>query len=395
MLSTYGAILRTHGAVAFSLAATLGRLPLSMAGLGIVLLVVERTGSYAQAGVVAAGYIVAAAVAAPVQGRAADRWGQARVLVAASLIFAAGTGLILATAGGSVAVATLCAAVAGLGAPQTGNMARRRWSHVLAADRSRLSTAFALEAVLDDAVFIIGPVLVTFLTISVAESAGLLVAAVCSCAGSWSLAAQRSSAPPTHRGGRGSSARLPAGLLAVVVVAAACLGILFGSTEVLVVAFADEQGRPGLAGVVLALWAVGSLAAGVLVGALPAPASPLRRLRVTTAVLGVLFLPLVWAPDIALLAAGMLMTGFMVAPTLIAATTLVEAAVPPARLTEALMWTGAGLSIGVAPGATLSGLVVDQMSASAGFLVPCAAALAASATAMTYRRPLPVAHPAP
>lgn len=393
MLTTYGAILRTPGAAAFSLAATLGRLPLSMAGLGIVLLVVERTGSYAQAGVVAAGYILAAAVAAPVQGRVADRWGQAPVLVAASVIFAAGTALILTTAGGPTGVAMLSAAVAGLGAPQTGNMARRRWSHLLAADRARLTTAFALEAVLDEAVFIVGPVLVTFLTISVAESAGLLVAAVCSCAGSWALAVQRSSAPPTHRGVRGSSARLPAGLLAVVVVAAACMGVLFGATEVLVVAFTDEQGRPGLAGLVLALWAVGSLAAGVLVGALPAPASPLRRLRATTAILGLLFLPLPWAPNIVLLAAGMLVTGFMVAPTLIAATTLVEATMPPSRLTEALMWTGAGLSIGVAPGATLSGLVVDHVSASAGFLVPCAAALAASAIAFAYRRPLPVAHP--
>ncbi|MFD1858738.1 MFS transporter [Aeromicrobium camelliae] len=393
MLSTYAALLRTPGAAAFSLAATLGRLPLSMAGLGIVLLVVERTGSYAQAGVVAAGYILAAAVAAPIQGRVADRWGQAPVLVAASLIFAAGAGLILATAGGPTTVAMLCAAVAGLGAPQTGNMARRRWSHLLAADRARLSTAFALEAVLDEAVFIVGPVLVTFLTISVAEPAGLLVAAACSCAGSWGLAAHRSSAPPTHRGARGSSERLPAGLLAVVVVAAACMGVLFGSTEVLVVAFTDEQGRPGLAGLVLALWAVGSLAAGVIVGALPAPASPLGRLRATTAVLGLLFLPLPWAPNVALLAAGMLVTGFMVAPTLIAATTLVEATMPPARLTEALMWTGAGLSIGVAPGASLSGIVVDEVSASAGFLVPCVAALAASAIAVAYRRPLPVAHP--
>jgi len=210
-----------------------------MAGLGIVLLVAERTGSYRDAGLVSAGYIVTAAISAPAQGWIADRLGQAPVLIGSSLIFALGVVLVLWSAGGPMLTAALCAAVAGLGAPQSGNMARRRWSQLV--ERGQLNTAFALEAVLDEVVFVIGPVLVTFLTVNVEERIGLLVATLCAVAGSWTMAMQRRTDPgrAAHSGARREP--LPTGLLGIVVCTAVSLGVMFGSAEVLVVAFTDEQ----------------------------------------------------------------------------------------------------------------------------------------------------------
>jgi len=82
-------------------------------------------------------------------------------------------------------------------------------------------------------------------------------------------------------------------------------------------------------------------------------------------------------------------TGVMIAPTLIAVTALVEATMPLSRLTEALMWMGAGLAAGVAPGAAISGWAVDHAGASAGFLVPLLAAASAAVIVLAYRRPLP------
>lgn len=64
MLDTYRRVLSLPGALAFSLSGLLGRLPISMISLGIVLLVSERTGSYSLAGSVSAAYIVANATVA-------------------------------------------------------------------------------------------------------------------------------------------------------------------------------------------------------------------------------------------------------------------------------------------------------------------------------------------
>lgn len=389
MLESYRSVLAVRGAKAFTLAGALGRLPQSMTGLGIILLVTERGGSYAAAGLVSAAYVIAAAIGAPVQGRLADRHGQAVVLMTASALFASGLCLVMLSVGHGTAPVMLAAVVAGLGAPGAGNMVRARWSHVLT-DRRELGSAFALEAMLDEAVFIVGPVLVTFLTLNLLDVSGLVVAASCALLGGWLLAAQRSTAPP--RSARRGEDKEPLlwSLLGPIVAAAFALGVLFGSAEVLVVAFASEDGHRQASGVVLAIWSIGSLVAGFVVGTLPPAKDPVRRLRLTTVALAVLFVPLPFAPSTAVLAIGMLATGLMVAPTLITAVHLVDLHTPGSRLTEALSWTTTGLATGVAPGAALAGWLVDQYSASTGFLVPMAAGAMAAVVARLYEAPAEV-----
>ena len=384
MLSSYRTILATDGAVGFTTAGALGRLPASMTGLGIILLVSARSDSYAQAGTVAAVYILVSAVFGPVQGRLADRFGQAPVLFAAGGLFASGLLAFLLVIDRSLILAGVAAALMGMGAPQTGNMARSRWTGLLA-DRTQLQTAFALEAVLDEAVFIVGPVLVTVLTLSALDWSGLGVAGAAAIVGAWGMAAQRATQPAHHQ--QRGTARQPLrwGLLAPLIVAAVGLGILFGSAEVLVVAFTEEHGKKSLAGVVLAIWSIGSLLAGVIVGTQPAPNNPVGRLRLTTLGLVVLFVPLIFAPNILALAVGFFLAGLMVAPTLITAVHLVELNTPPSRLTEALTWTTTGLSVGVAAGGALAGVIVDTWSASIGFILPTAAAALAAIVAQFYR----------
>jgi len=388
MLDGYRRVLTRPGAALFSATATLGRLPLSMAGLGIVLLVSERSGSYGYAGSISAVYVLAAAPFAPAHGRWADRYGQAPVLVVSGLAYSLGmTSLLLvidADAGGPWPY--LCAVLAGMATPQTGSMARARWSAMLP-DKGRLNTAFAIEAVLDEVVFIVGPVLVTVLTLHVADRSGLVAATVAAVVGCLLLAAQHRTAPPISRHHTGPRPPIGWTALGPVVMASVGIGTLFGSTEVIVVAFTDEQGQSGAAGVVLAIWAGGSLIAGVGVGAVAGPSDPLRRLRITLLALSLLFIPLLFLPNTLLLAIGMFLAGLMISPTMIAATNLVERHVPPSRLTEGLAWTSTGLSIGVAPGAAVAGWIIDHHGASAGFLVPLAAGLAASVVAWVFHPP--------
>jgi predicted MFS family arabinose efflux permease len=261
-------------------------------------------------------------------------------------------------------------------------MARARWTHAID-DRAQLGTAFSIEAILDEVVFIVGPVLVTFLTYQVSDYSGLAFAAAAALLGSWALALQRGTAPLAT--GHRTSAGPPinwTGLWPLVAVSVS-LGIIFGSAEVVIAAFTEEHGRKGAAGAVLAVWAAGSLVAGLVVGALPQPPDPLRRLRISIVVLAVLFAPMTVLPDVPLLAVAMFLGGFMISPTLIAMVSLVELAVPATRLTEALTWTTTGMSVGIAPGAAVVGAVIDSHGASAGFLVPLIAGLIGAIVAWT------------
>ena len=100
MLTTYRRILAVPGALLFSATGLVGRLPISMQGLGIVLLVVNVTGSYAYAGAVAGATTVANAAATIFQGRAIDRLGQFRVLPALIVTWGAALALLIASVQG-------------------------------------------------------------------------------------------------------------------------------------------------------------------------------------------------------------------------------------------------------------------------------------------------------
>src|SRR6187455_69047 len=94
-LASYRRILATPGALLFSATGLVGRLPISMAGLGIVFLVQAGTGSYGAAGSVAAAYMIANALLAIAQGRLIDSLGQRVVLTAASVAFGVSTGVLI------------------------------------------------------------------------------------------------------------------------------------------------------------------------------------------------------------------------------------------------------------------------------------------------------------
>src|SRR4051794_23204734 len=282
MLTSYRRILARPGALSFSLTGLVARLPISMVGLGIVLLVSAATGSYGVAGAVSAAYMVSNAVFAILQGRLLDHLGQRRVLSLASLGFGVAVALLVVSIQAEWPIGTsyVLAAVGGALLPQVGSSVRARWSYVL--DRpAEVQTAYALEAVLDEAVFILGPIVVTVLSTAWDPVAGLAVAVVACVAGTPALGAQRATEPPAHPRTRTSAAPPPMPWPTVIPLAVVCaaLGVLFGAAEVTTVAFADEHGHKAWSGGLLALWALGSLTSGVVTGAVHWRRGPSYRVR--------------------------------------------------------------------------------------------------------------------
>ncbi len=387
-LRTYATVLADPAARAFSLAGLLARLPIAMTGIGIVLLVSLSTGSFGLAGAVTATATLAGAVAAPLWGRTIDRVGQAPVLVLAAAIWALSLAvLVVAVEAGWPLPAVLAAAVGvGLGFSSAGSAVRARWNHRLQGS-PLLDTAFAVEAVLDEVIFIVGPVLVTFLATTVDPALALGVAAVVGLTGALVLAAQRGTEPPRRprRGSDVPAARIELAALAPVVVASVALGVVFGGMEVVVVAFATEAGVLPYAGAILMAWAAGSLVSGVLTGTMTWRRTPAARFRVGAAALAVSLVPLPFVHQPLLVAGLLVLSGMAIAPTLIASVAVTQAAVPQARLTEALGWNSTGLAGGLAAGAAGLGALVDRGGAELGFWGVVAAGLLLALAALGVR----------
>ncbi|GAA1428613.1 MFS transporter [Microlunatus lacustris] len=395
-LRTYGAVLADPAARAFSAAGLVARLPIAMTGIGIVLLISLSTGSFGLAGVVTATATLAGAVSAPLWGRTIDRLGQAPVLVTAAAIWSVSlAALVVAVESGWPLPAVLAAAVGvGLGFSSAGSAVRARWSHRLQGS-PLLDTAFAVEAVLDEVIFIVGPVLVTFLATAVDPALALGVAGVVGLAGALTLAAQRGTEPPRRprRSTDAPTARIDLAALAPVVVASVALGIVFGGMEVVVVAFATEADVLAYAGAILMAWAAGSLVSGVLTGTVVWRRSPAARFRVGALCLAVSLVPLPFVHEPVLVAGLLVLSGMAIAPTLIASVAVTQAAVPSTRLTEALGWTSTGLAGGLAAGAAGLGALIDAGGAALGFWGVVAAGVLLALAALGVRS-RPAAGPA-
>ena len=374
MLRPYRDVLTKPGALAFSATGVVARLPISMVGIGIVLMISALYGSYGLAGRVSAVYVIANAVVGPRLARLVDRHGQARVIRPAIAVSTLGLLALVLAATRDAAPAWLYATAVLAGAPagSFGAFVRARWSYVLD-DPRQIHTAYSLESALDELVFVIGPVLATVLATSVAPAAGLVVPMVALVAGGYGFLALRATEPPPRPLGHTSDDGVPRrtvmrspGMLVLMSVFVG-IGAIFGATDVSTVAFAEEAGNKAAAGFVLAVFASGSMISGFGYGARHWTSPLWARFLVGVVALAVgtaLFLVITSIPALAMV---MFVTGFAIAPTLINGNGLVQHFVGRSQLTEGLPWVGTALGVGVSAGASIAGALVDRQGADGGF----------------------------
>lgn len=388
MFGPYSALFRVDGSWQFSSAGFVARLPISMMGIGTVLLISQTTGRYALAGAVAGVIALSSGVFGPVSGRLMDRFGQARILRPFLLAYVVGVaGLIVAVRTEAPVWTWFLAAVVSGAVPQFGSLVRARWAAVLPAGAAR-QTAFAFESVVDEVVFVTGPPLVTFLAIGVSPAAGLMAAVVFALTGGLALAALRRTEPvpaPKDSVHPGFRAVMRPGLL-VVSLTMLGAGAVFGSVEVTVIAYADELGAPAWAGAILAVYAGGSLLAGLAYGARQWRRALGRRFLLAAVIFGAAATMLLAVNSLPLLAVVMFVSGMSISPVLIGGTSLIDSLMPPGTLTEGLAWVSTGLILGVTVGAALSGPIIDAFGAQRAFVLPAMAGLSTGVIALAGSR---------
>lgn len=387
MLESYRRVFAYRGAAAFSGTGLVARLPISMMTLGIVVLISELTDSYGLAGQVSAAFVIGNALFAIPHGRLADRFGQTKVLFVDGVLFALTSGLLVTsiTDDWSNPLPHVLAVLSGATMPQIGSMVRGRWAHLVGSDQER-HTAFAVESVVDEIVFVAGPAVVTFLSTVYAPETGLVVAVVLGTIGTFALATQTRTAPPAHPvTAEKSVEKMPWAQIIALSLTAVALGAIFGALEVGTVAVAEDAGSKASSGLLLGVFAIGSMVAGLAAGAVHWKSTAEYRFKTGIVVLAVGMVVLPFIANLALLAVVLFVVGTTLAPTLISMFSLLEASTPRSRLNEAMAVSQTGISGGLAPGAFLAGLVADHAHGPTTYWVAVGAGAFACLAAMSFR----------
>ena len=393
-LRPYAEIFEIPGAWRFSVAGVIGRMPMSMFGLGTVLLISSVTGTYGVAGTVSATGSLGYALSSPRIARLVDARGQRRVLLPLLTVFAVTTALLITAVQLRLPTWAFFApgAIAGATMPSLGAMVRARWS-VLLAGSPRLHAAFSFESVADELCFIVGPAAVTLLATEVYPPSGVGVAALLCVLGTSWFAAQRGTEPVViPPPPRAAGARRPRGAAAPGLVVLGpvyvLLGAMFVSVDLSTVAFAQHSGHKPLAGFILGTYAFGSGTGGLWYGSRQwrTPVEKRFALTLTLTVLGVATF---WAqPNLVTLTCVIYLCGMTIAPTLIAGFSLLEAQAKPGRRTEAMSWLSSGISVGVALGASVVGFIIDAHGPRLGYAFAAACGAASAVTCLAGLRRL-------
>ena len=393
VLSAYTPLFRVPGARAFIAGAAVSRVGGAMFGVAVIVMVSERRGSYALAGLVSAVGLTVLAVAGPLLGRLVDKHGQRRVALPFVAV-AAVSGVATALASWLLAPVWLLVVLYGASAflPEPGPMSRARWAHVFRDDPDRLHTAMSFEQVVDEASFVVGPVVAVLVSTLWFPEAGLLLAVVFFTAGAVLFLSARATEPPVvpHIDRPpGLAVRWP-GLLVVAGVLV-MTGVILGANEVVAVAYADASGSASLSSVVLGAFALGSTLSGLVFGSRSFRSSMTSRLLVAAAAMVVLELPALVVPGVWPLVAVMFVAGSATAPMLITSLSLAQRLVPPALVTEGMAVAVTGILVGIAAGSALGGWAVEAWGAQRAYLVPVLAGAVAVVVVLARRHRLAAA----
>jgi MFS family permease len=388
MATKYQAVLGQPGTLRLLATALLGRLPQGMASLAVLLLVREATHSYAAAGVAVGAGALGAAVCAPVLGRLLDRFSR-RIVVGSAAFTQAGVYVLLyvaATAHAGTLVLVACAGCAGALVPPIAPVVRTILGDIYD-DVSVRETAFGLEAIAQETIWIVGPLLVGIVVaVSSAKAAVLLIAAVGVVGTSLFLRSpllEHDDSPHSESAPRGSA--LSSVDLRWMLIPVALSGMALGAVEVGLPSLALHDGHRTLSGFLLALWSLGSVAGGLRYSSM-SWRSPLGSRYVMLLLGGFLCtIPVIVAGPIGVVAVCSFIAGLAIAPTFSCQYSLVGRVITPGTEHEAFSWMLSALIGGASAGLALGGAVIGPVGVKAPFVLAAFGALLAAVAATRFR----------
>jgi MFS family permease len=363
-VTSYGALIRTPRIARLYLAMIVARMSIGIDGIATVLFLRHVGKSFVVAGAASGALALGAAFGAPFIARLIDRLSP-RVLTWLGFGHAAGLLGLIALAGADApsAVIVVVAFVTGLTLPTVSSVLRGAYSKLLEDETWLIPSAFALEAVITEAIFIIGPLTTAALAWLWSPAAALVLSAAAVSLGTLWFVAELPPEIADRRtpdaGERHWAGALRSPGLRTIVVAMLPVGFAFGAVEVMLPAFADAEGNRKLAGLLIAAWSLGSAFGGIVYGAMPRR-FPLMTWHLVAAVLvpvGTASLALATSP--ATMALLVVFAGLPIAPLIATRNELAGMVAVPGTETEAFTWPLTALVCGVSLGAAAAGALAD------------------------------------
>lgn len=360
--------------VGFILTGAFGRLPAAMNQLGLLLVIsaAERGLDVAGASVAAVG--IGSALSAPLVGRAADRFGPARVLMvslALQLLGLSGV-LFVLKSGGSVWQLLLTAVLVGMGNPQVGSVTRAIWSTLGRSctnptDGVRIvRTALGYETAADETSFVVGPVLAGVLVTGFGSTGALIALGIWTAVGEglfllWLLRNRGLWAVRVVHEENAPSTSLPIPWKSLVspLVCIGATGVVFGTVQTTLTALNMAQGVPDLTGPLYGAMGVTSAVAGALVPSIDIPSA--RKLFLGSCALLLAASALMTGPSPALALCVVLVMGAGAGTVLTTSYSLVERESPRGRVTTVMTVAATCLVLGVSAGAALAGQLASTL----------------------------------
>ena len=381
-LVRYSTLLEQPALGSLIAASAIGRLPIGITGLAILLLAQSASNSFARGGVTAACYVAGLAALAPLLGRLIDRFGPRPTLLVCAFAFPSTLAALLTALeqGAPLWLALALAAAAGASFPPI-TVCMRTFFRQQLRDEALLATAYSLESVVIETIFIIGPVLVALFVAIASPAAAVIFGAACGCAGTLlflrSPALARWHIEPRRGAGLFGPLAEPGftPLLGVVL----CYASAFGLVEIGTTAYATEIGHPALAGLLLGIMSVGSVAGGLVYGSRNWHLPLGRQFSVTLMLMGLGVAPLMLLSPAWIFGLWCVVAGIVMAPALIMQSMLVAKIARPEHATEAFTWSATGLLAGVGLGLTGGGMLLEYARSPAVFAAAAALSLAAGA----------------
>jgi MFS family permease len=379
VIARYRILFQITGFQRLLVSSVLGRLPSGMFSLAILLFVRGETHSFLTAGLAVGAFTLAGALCSPLLGTLVDRVGQPRVLLPA----AAGQGLllvlfvVLVRAGAPAFAIVALAAPAGALLPPISGCIRALWP-VVAPDAESLESIYALDAITQEVIYSSGPLLVGATAVLASPTAAVLLCAAVAVGGTLYFASS-----PLSRDWRGEDVQrsrggaLASSGLRTLLLSAVFGGMVVGAAEVGLPALAVHLGSRGTAGVLLALFSLGSMAGGLLYAARSWGASMGRRYMLILLAVELSMAPLLGVDSLVAALLFSAVAGLGVAPMLSCQFSLVGSLAPAGTTTEAFTWHRAATVGGIAGGSALGGALIDAIGTSGPFALGCTGAAVA------------------
>ncbi|GAA1993896.1 MFS transporter [Microbacterium pumilum] len=381
-MAGYRDVLRTPGVGRIIAAQLTARFPNGMISLAVLLYIEHVTGSYGAAGLVLAATSIGQAIAGPVTSRWMGIWGMRRVLTI-TLVVCALAITTLALVEMPVPVYMALGLVIGLSTPPIQSAARTIYPKLVSA--RMLTPLFSLDASLQEIIWIVAPVVITLVATQVGTvQALLLIVVVLAGGGAWFILSPEVGRVriPRSRRSLGKVLTKPPVLLATVIGF-----LLIGACAAVEAGVVSTFGHGGLeAGIVLALFSVGSLAGGLSFGHIPiGPWAMARRLAIVTIGLSLTMLSLqVWW-----LGGTLVLAGIGIAPALAVLFAMTSASVKFSDTAEAFGWVATGQLIGAAAGSSIAGFLIDGVGPQGAYVAATGFAAVGLLVAIVFVRGFP------